>query len=267
MTKKSIAYYRVSTELQKEEGTIEIQKQKIKEFAAKNNFTIINEFSDNGLSGGLSDRPGLKKMLEIITTTDAEFILIYKLDRLARDLYIQEGLIKEFNNSNKQLISTLEPDLDSNDPFRKAFRQMLGVFSEFEKAMIALRLEGGRENKAKSGGWHGGKIYGYNNLEGNLIINEQEAKTINLIFTLRKNKKSFKVIAKHLTELRIPTKRGKEKWGASTIRKILNNPIYKKGIISYKGHVHQANKRIIIGSLLEESNKYKNNHPESSLKS
>lgn len=246
MTKKALAYYRVSTDLQKEEGTIEVQKMKVREFAIKNEYLIIEEFSDDGFSGGLSDRPGLKNLLDLLNNTDAEYIVIYKLDRLARDLYIQEGLIKEFNKNNKQLISALEPDLDSSDPFRKAFRQMLGVFSEFERAMIALRLEGGRERKAKNGGWHGGKIYGYDNNEGNLVINQQEAKTIMLIFNLKRKKKSLKIIAKTLTDLDIPTKRGNKSWSPSTIKKILGNPIYKKGLISYKGEKYQSSVELIL---------------------
>jgi Site-specific recombinases, DNA invertase Pin homologs len=246
MTKKAIAYYRVSTELQKEEGTIEVQKMKVREFALKNEYLIVSEFSDDGFSGGLSDRPGLKELLDSLSTTEAEHIIIYKLDRLARDLYIQEGLIKEFNKNSKQLISTLEPDLDGSDPFRKAFRQMLGVFSEFEKAMIAIRLEGGRERKAKNGGWHGGKIYGYDNNEGSLIINKNEAETIQLIFKLRKSKKSFKFIANELTKNNTPTKRGKDKWSASTIKKMISNPIYKKGIISYKGERYLSSSEVII---------------------
>lgn len=250
MTKQAITYYRVSTDLQKEEGTIEIQKTKVREFATKNDYVIMDEFSDDGVSGGLAERPGLRRMLDCLSDTKAEYILIYKLDRLARDLYIQEGLIKEFTKNNKQLISTLEPDLDGSDPFRKAFRQMLGVFSEFEKAMIALRLEGGRERKAKNGGWHGGRIYGYDNLDGNLIINQKEAEAINIIFNLRKKKNSYKKIAKQLSVINIPTKRGNEIWRASTIKKMINNPIYKKGLISYKGEKYLSQAQTIPSSFI-----------------
>ncbi|MFA5644467.1 MAG: recombinase family protein [Patescibacteria group bacterium] len=249
MIKQALCYYRVSTDLQKEEGTIEIQKIKVREFANKNNYCIVDEFSDDGVSGGLSDRPGLKQLLEALPKAEADCVLIYKLDRLARDLYIQEGLIKEFNKYNKQLISALEPDLDGSDPFRKAFRQMLGVFSEFEKAMIALRLEGGRERKAKNGGWHGGKIYGYDNLDGNLIINQEEAEVISLIINLRKKKNSYKKIAKQLKIANKLTKRGNATWQASTIKKIIKNPMYKKGLITYKGQTYQSKNQIIISPL------------------
>lgn len=246
MTKQAIAYYPVSTDLQKEEGTIEVQKMKVREFATKNGYVITCEFSDDGVSGGLAERPGLRQLLDSLTSTEAKYILIYKLDRLARDLYIQEGLIKEFNKTSKELISTLEPDLDGSDPFRKAFRQMLGVFSEFEKAMIALRLEGGRERKAKNGGWHGGRIYGYDNQDGNLIINEVESEVVNLIFGLRKKKQSYRRIAQELAALNKLTKRGNVIWRSSTVKKIASNPIYKKGLITYKGMTYPSQAQIII---------------------
>jgi site-specific DNA recombinase len=238
--KIAIAYYRVSTDIQKEEKTIETQKFKVEEFAKKNNYEIIESYSDDGVSGGLENRPSLSRMLSNIKNTEAEYILIYKLDRLARDLNIQEGLIIKFNNANKKLISTLEPDLDGKDPFRKAFRQMLGVFSEFEKSMITLRLEGGRERKAKEGGWHGGKIYGYKNNKGKLIIDISEANIIKKMFKLRRQRLPYKKIANELNKLKIPTARSESIWRGTTIRRMIKNPIYKNGNIKYKGNIYKT---------------------------
>jgi site-specific DNA recombinase len=70
MTKQALAYYRVSTDIQKEEGTIEIQKTKVREFAIKNDYIIINEFSDDGVSGGLAERPGLRELLDTLNNTE-----------------------------------------------------------------------------------------------------------------------------------------------------------------------------------------------------
>jgi len=243
---QAVAYYRVSTDLQAQEKTVEVQKIKVKEFAQKNDYEIIAEFSDEGVSGGLRNRPGLNQLLDALQGNPAKVIIVYKLDRLARDLYIQEGLLQEFSKMDKKLISTLEPDLDDGDPFRKAFRQMLGVFAEFEKAMIALRLEGGRERKASQGGWHGGRIYGYKNRNGKLIVDPIEAEAIKAIFELRKRRKTYSQILQFLQENNYTTKRGNSVWRASSIRKILNNPIYKKGVIRYKGKTYNSNTKTII---------------------
>jgi len=245
--KPAVAYYRVSTDLQREEKTIEIQQQKVREFAKRNNYHLIAEFSDDGVSGALKYRPGLRQMLDALEDSEAKCVIIYKLDRLARDLYIQEGLIRELKiRYSKQLISTLEQDLDSTDPFRKAFRQMLGVFSEFEKAMIALRLEGGRERTAQKGGWHGGDIYGFRSKRALLVRNNQELSVVKLIYELRKKRRTYRQITKHLTSKSIKTRRGKSSWRISTVRKILRNPIYRTGKIRYKGNVYQSKVKPII---------------------
>ena len=181
-----LAYCRTSTENQKDEKTIELQVASLIKYASKNNLELVEFFKDDGVSGSLENRPELVRMMKCLRDSpDVTGVLIYKLDRLARDLYIQEGLIKEFSKLNKQVISTLEPDLDSGDPFRTAFRQMLGVFSQFEKAMITLRMKGGKRRKAESGGFHGGFVYGYRSVNGKLEVFEPEAKIVKDIFYLK----------------------------------------------------------------------------------
>ncbi|GAI39554.1 unnamed protein product, partial [marine sediment metagenome] len=124
--KKLIGYCRVSTDRQKEEGTIEIQEKALRIYVKENNFELVRIFKDEGISGSkeLENRPGLAELFNFIETEkDIEGILIYKLDRLARDLYIQEHLIKKLELLNMKLLSIKEPDLSSKDPMRKAFRQ------------------------------------------------------------------------------------------------------------------------------------------------
>src|SRR3989344_5446538 len=215
MDKRVIAYCRVSTDNQKEEKTIQLQIESLKKYAEGHGLTIVEWFEDDGISGGLEDRPALIRLMKYLEENlDIQGVLIYKLDRLARDLYIQEGLIKEFTKLKKEVISTLEPDLASNDPFRKAFRQMLGVFAEFEKAMITLRMKNGRNSAVAKGRWHGGQIYGYDNgKNGELIINPKEAETVRRIYKLKRYQKlTCSKIAKLLNSEGIPTKRKGAKW-------------------------------------------------------
>lgn len=229
MSKKVIAYCRTSTEGQRDRETIELQVESLAKYADENNLEICAWFKDDGVSGGLESRPELIKLMKYLEDIpDVEAVLIYKLDRLARDLYIQEGLIREFSKLNKQVISTLEPDLDSNDPFRKAFRQMLGVFAEFEKAMIGLRMKNGKYSAVAKGKWHGGSIYGYtSDKNGKLIINDYESNIVRRIFHMKKRqRRGLTEIANTLNAESVKTKLS-GKWYASTIRAILNNPMYK----------------------------------------
>jgi DNA invertase Pin-like site-specific DNA recombinase len=152
-----VGYARVSTDNQAQEGTIEIQRQALAEYVEGQGHELVEIFSDEGVSGGLEDRPGLAALFDHLEGhPDSDGVLVFKLDRLARDLYIQEHLIKKLEGIGKILYSVKEPDLDSLDPMRKAFRQFMGIVAELEKAFITMRLSGGRINKARKGGYAGG---------------------------------------------------------------------------------------------------------------
>jgi len=235
---KVIAYCRVSTDNQKEEGTINLQVDAIKEYCQKKGFDLIDTYKDEGVSGGLEDRPALASLFNFLEGKEGKgvkAVIVWKLDRLARDLYIQEHLIKKLELLEKRLISTKEADLDSSDPMRKAFRQFMGIVAELEKAFITMRLSGGRIQKAKKGGYAGGGIaLGYLTKEKELQPTETEAETIKTIFALKKGKRlSINEIARFLQEEGYQTKRGGN-WYASTVSYILKNQIYK-GFYEYKG--------------------------------
>ena len=235
---KILGYCRVSTDSQKEEGTIEIQEKALIEYAKKNNIELLQIFKDEGVSGSkeLENRPGLAELFYFIENDKGvEGVLIFKLDRLARDLYIQEHLIKKLELLNIELISIKEPDLSSKDPMRKAFRQFLGIISELEKSFITMRLLAGRINKAQKGGFSGGSTaMGYISKNRTLIIDEEQAETIRLIFKMKRYKRmGLREIARELNNLNIPTSSGRGKWYGRTVKYILENPLYK-GVAHYK---------------------------------
>jgi site-specific DNA recombinase len=232
-----LGYCRVSTNNQKEEGTIELQEKTIKRYADKNGYELVKIFKDNGISGAseLENRPGLAELFSYAEDNkEVEGILIFKLDRLARDLYIQEHLIKKLEGLNKKLISIKEPNLDSKDPMRKAFRQFIGIVSELEKAFITMRLSGGRINKAQRGGYAGGATaLGYKTKNKDLIIDEEQAEVIRIIFKMKRYKRmGLREIARELNKNSVPTARG-GKWHGRTIKYMLENPLYK-GTAHYK---------------------------------
>ncbi|HBR22531.1 MAG TPA: hypothetical protein DD713_08230 [Nitrospiraceae bacterium] len=231
-----IGYCRVSTENQKEEGTIEIQRQALIEYATAKGYNLVEIFSDNGISGtkDLDNRPGLAGMFDQLEAQpDIEGVMIFKLDRLARDLYIQEHLLRKLLDMNKTLISIKEPDICSNDPMRKAFRQFMGIVSELEKSFITMRLSGGRMNKARKAGYAGGSpAYGYRAKDKELIVNSEEADAIRTIFSLR-DRHSLREIAAYLNQEGIPSARG-GRWYAGTVKYMLDNPIYQ-GVMEYAG--------------------------------
>jgi len=236
---KYCAYARVSTSNQREEKTIKIQEEALKEYANKNNIELTRILKDDGISGGLEDRPGLVEMFDYLEeeeNQDIEGVIIFKLDRLARDVRIQENLIYDLQEKRgKKIISLKEPDLNNKDITRVLMRQMLGAISEYEKGVITMRLKAGRMNKIKNGGFAGGGVaLGYRPIDRQLAIDDENAKTVKTIFYLKRYKRmSLAGIAKKFNEENIKTARGGQ-WYAGTIRYILNNNIYK-GTMSYNG--------------------------------
>jgi site-specific DNA recombinase len=239
MSKKIIGYCRVSTDNQKDEGTIDLQRQALKEYADAKGYELVKVFEDEGVSGGLEDRAGLAELFSFLEDKESkgvEAVLIFKLDRLARDLYIQEHLIKKLEALSVGLISTKEADLASDDPMRKAFRQFMGIVSELEKSFITMRLSGGRINKIKNKKTYagGGIALGYSTIDKDLVIDTAGADTIRQIFKMKRyGKKGLREIARTLNEQGVATARGGE-WHAGTIKYILANQLYKGNMI-YSG--------------------------------
>ncbi len=235
---KLVGYCRVSTENQKEEGTVEIQRHALQDYARAHESELAEVFTDEGISGSkdLDNRPGLSAMFECLEShADISGVLIFKLDRLARDLYIQEHLLRKLQDMNKTLISIKEPDVCSNDPMRKAFRQFMGIVAELEKSFITMRLSGGRINKARKGGYGGGcPAMGYRAMDKELVVDTVGAETVKMIFSLRNDREmTLREIAGYLNDTGTATARG-GKWYAGTVKYVLDNPIYQ-GIVEYSG--------------------------------
>ena len=244
--KHMIGYVRVSTELQERNGYgLKIQEDRIKAFASSMGYKLIKIFKDEGVSGALRDRPALVELLDFAEQYKGiELSLaILRLDRLARDLLIQENLIADFQKKGLEVISIDEPDLCSNDPTRKLFRQMKGMLAEYEKSMITLRMSAGRLKKVEMGkGYAGGNVaYGFRVANGDYEPVPEEIEVVKRIFKLRRKYKSrkpmsYQKIADLLNEEEVKASNGK-KWYAATVRIIHKNRFYK-GVQRYGGMSH-----------------------------
>ncbi len=232
---KVVAYCRVSTDNQKEEGTINLQVNSIEEYCKGKGYDLVDIFKDEGVSGGLENRPALADLFAFLENNkDIQGVVIYKLDRLARDIVLQETFIRDFERRGIQLISTKEDFEGFDKGTRELVRGVFGLVAQYEKWVITLRLSSGRINKAKKGKYAGGGVaLGYENKEKELLLTQSEAETIKTIYELKRKKYSINKIAKYLQENGYSTKRGGN-WYASTISYILKNDIYK-GNYAYSG--------------------------------
>ncbi len=150
------AYLRVSGKTQIQGDGFPRQQASIQHYAQQNGIQIVSTREEKGVSGTVDgmNRPTWAELIADIVADKSgpQIILIEKLDRLARDLMIQEHIIASLRLRQITLISVAEPDLCINDPSRKLLRQIMGAIAEYDKTMIVEKLRAAKTRlKAKDG--------------------------------------------------------------------------------------------------------------------
>ncbi|MBY0370048.1 recombinase family protein [bacterium] len=148
MHKRVALYVRVSTN----EQTTKNQRRELEAVAKRQGWHIVHVFEDAGISGakGRDKRPGLDAMLKGVARKDFDLVAAWSVDRLGRSLQDLLGVLGEFHSKGVGLYLH-QQGLDSTTPAGTAMFQMLGVFSEFERAIIRERIKAGLA-RAKSEG-------------------------------------------------------------------------------------------------------------------
>ena len=161
----AVTYVRVSSKGQVEGDGPERQRQAIARYAKSAGISVMEEFSDLGVSGTteLADRPGLAALLDRLESNGVRTVIIERADRLARDLMVQEVIVGQFSKIGARILTADGVDLtSSDDPTRRLIRQVLGAVAEFEKNVIVLKLRAARERKrARGERVEGVKPYGH----------------------------------------------------------------------------------------------------------
>src|SRR5215472_3206959 len=182
------AYLRVSGKGQVEGDGFPRQLAAVEAYARANGFVLAKVFREEGISGTkeLENRPALQSLLGGVSR-GGTVVLIEKLDRLARDLMIQETILRDLQRRGVTVISTMEPDLCCDDPSRKLVRQIMGAIAEYERCMIVAKLAGARSRvRARTGSCEGRKPYG---------TRKGERETIDRILSLRASGMAMDTIA------------------------------------------------------------------------
>ena len=176
----------------------------------------------------LEDRPGLADALDMIRCHKAQGIVVPRLDRLARDLIVQETILAEIRRIGGEVFSTSPAEAsyltdDPDDPSRKLIRQVLGAVSEYERSMVTLRLRNGRRRKAQMGGYaSGAPAFGFEARDGDLIESQGEQRTIGRIVELRGTGASYREICMILDSEGHCTKRGGSSWKPMVVKRVLD---------------------------------------------
>ncbi len=216
MMTKAFGYVRVSGDSQIDGDGFPRQVAAIKAYAKQHGVRIVKVFREEGVTGtkDAMDRPAWAEMMLALHSNGVKTIIIERLDRLARELMVQEKTIADLQQDGFTLVSVQEPDLMSSDPARIAFRQMMGVFAQYDKSQIVLKLKAARMRKrAKDGRCEGRKPFGHR---------EGEQAAIQRMQALAAAGMSIRAIAAKLDAEGVPTRNGGA-WRDAVVGRILKD--------------------------------------------
>lgn len=210
---KCFAYLRVSSIGQTQGDGYDRQLLACRGYAEAHGLEIAEVFRES-MTGksDLEDRPALGQLLAALEANGVKTVIVEKLDRVARDLMVQETIMGDLRRRGFTLISTAEPDLCSEEPSRVLIRQIFGALAQWERACLVLKLRGARERiKAATGRCDGKKPYG---------TYVGESKTLVEMQLMRDDGATYQHIADRLNGQGIQTRAGGE-WLMQTVHKIL----------------------------------------------
>ena len=231
---KVYTYTRVSTAMQTDGYSLDAQKARMKAFADFNDYEIVGTYEDAGKSGkSIEGRLEFNRMMEDIKSgkDGVSFVLVFKLSRFGRNAADVLSTLQVMQDFGVNLIC-VEDGIDSSKDAGKLMISVLSAVAEIERENIRVQTMEGRIQKAREGKWNGGFApYGYQLVDGELQINEEEAAAIRVIFEQYVTTDiGANGVAKYLENHgihKIQRQNGKNPlFDAHLVRLILKNPVY-----------------------------------------
>lgn len=226
----AIGYIRVSTGDQADHGvSLDAQRESLTHYALLHKLNLVEIVVENAISGSvpLADRPGGRRLLELIGKKQARQIVAIKLDRLFRDAadaLAQTG-IWDRAGVTLHLIDVGGQAINTSSAMGRMFLTMMAGFAELERNLIAERTAAALAHKKAKRQAYAPTPLGFRRDGDQLIPDADEQATVRRILDLRGTGMSYDRIAKQLNTDGVTGKAG-GKFYASTISKIVGNDLH-----------------------------------------
>ena len=222
--KKAIIYARYSSERQTEQS-IEGQLRVCQEFAEREGITITGEYIDRAISGTTDHRPQFQRMMSDCQHLVIDYVIVYKLDRFARNRYDSAIYKAKLKQHGIRLLSAMEKITDS--PEGIIMEGLLEAMNEYYSAELSQKIRRGMRENVIKGKTTGGNIaLGYRiGADKCFEIVEEQAAIVRKIFQMYAEGSTFAEIITELNSTGLKTSRGNP-YNKSSISRILSNERY-----------------------------------------
>ncbi|WP_293396011.1 recombinase family protein [Peptoclostridium sp.] len=227
---KAALYVRVSTMHQIDKDSLPFQRQELVNYAKYllgiDDYEI---FEDAGYSGKNTDRPKFQEMMSRIRAGEFTHMLVWKIDRISRNLLDFTKMYDELKKHNVIFISKNE-QFDTSSAMGEAMLKIILIFAELERKLTGERVYSIMLSRAEKGLWNGAPMpLGYTWVEEGEtkfpVVCPDEARTVQFIYDSYEELRSTMSVKHRLEANGISTKKGRT-WTTKTIADILRNPFY-----------------------------------------
>jgi DNA invertase Pin-like site-specific DNA recombinase len=220
---KAVAYTRVSTDGQAADGiSLEAQEAKIRAYCELHDLDLMQTYVDAGISGKRADnRPELQRALKAVCDGSATALVVYKLDRLARNTIDALEIAQTVEKCNASLHSISEK-LDTGSAMGRFFFTLLASLAEMERGLISERTSAALAHKRAKGEMTGREPFGWQLCADGVRLKRhpEEQATLKIIAELQAQGLSQQKIVDELNSQGRKTKQGK-KWQRINLRSVL----------------------------------------------
>src|SRR5215218_5943100 len=249
-------YTRVSTDhgLEQDFNSLHAQREAaeayVKSQAPEGWRLVRDSFDDGGVSGGSLDRPALQCLLAAIRSGLIDVVVVYKVDRLTRSLADFAKLVELFDAAGVSFVSVTQ-SFNTTTSMGRLTLNMLLSFAQFEREVTGERIRDKIAASKRKGIWVGGIVpFGYAVRDRKLVIREDEAATVRLVFERYLALGSLPALQRELRER-----------GVVTRRRTLSSGRTIGGVALTNGPLgHLLRNRVYIGELNHRHASYPGQH-------
>jgi site-specific DNA recombinase len=250
---RAAGYVRVSQERNVERQGLGAQEADVVRHVEYMQWELVEIYREEGVSGYKRDRPALERMLADAEAGRFDVAVFPSIDRIARSVRDTIDIEKQLRDCGIS-VAFIREGIDTATPIGAFFRNIMSSMAEFEGHLMHERMLSGLRAKAARGGYTGTWLaYGYEAVDGKVVVVEPQAAVVRMVFEWRAEGRSLRHMARDLNDRGIPAQQG-GKWRTSAVWRLYRNRFYTGRSKSNGGWVEGRHEAVVTDDLFTRAN-------------